>query len=424
MLRLYKEKKRAVRAAYIHQAEESKRAWYKADKRHRRIIDRETSSLFGDSGDGAKVGPGDKIDPSNNDGDGYVGGAKNGHAITNGSMVGIHFHDEVGLIESGVKLGQVDVVAAPSSNAVGKSVPRLVTGKCIEVRKGKPNDPLTTERSRSDIIVKVCPVKESFDEVVTPNRVDVEQGPNANLPTITRGESGRAHVTRTTVPPHGEDGRAHVTRTTLPTHGEGGRAHVTRTTLPTHGEGGHAHVTRTTVRTRGGANVKQAVSPKANERTHNITPPPNSVISAKKNILPSIRYISNSQFNSRVIASGKTTTNLCAIQGEINPDKDVVSLVTLIKQRRKERERDRKRILDRENVTIYAKTCSGEVSSTMLSFHRKEFNPPSQKESYFRFKMLRAQEEARRLQRDRLEAFFEKIRIEGEFLGHTIYQDR
>ena len=387
MLRLYKEKKRAVRAAYIHQAQESKRAWYEADKRHRRIIERETSSLFADSGDGGvKLGPGDKPDAPNNDGNGYVGGAKNGceksdcnlKAITNGSMVGIHFHSEVSLIgqsESGGKVGPVEVIVAPSSNAVGKSVPNLKTGKCVVVRKGKPNDPLTTERSNSNIIVNVCPGTDSVDEVVTLNRV--------------------------------EGDRAHVTRTTVPSNGEGDRAHATIRTLPTHNA----------------VSVKQAVSPMANERTRNITPRPNSLISPKKNMLPPIRFVSNDQFNSQVIGNDQTTTNLCAIQSEINPDKEVVSLVKLIKQRRKEREKERKRILDRENVPIYTKTRSGEVSSTMLSFHRKQFNPPSQKESYFRFKMLRAQEEARRLQRDRLEAFFEKIRIEGQFLGHTINQD-
>ena len=367
MLRLYTEKKRAQRAAYKRQAEESRRSWSRADRLQRQLYDRDASSLFGEydnvkraEGAGDDVKRGDKTDVSNID-DSVAVKPKLGkdtgslQRILIERTVHIHSPDLVRLIGQsgpGVEVGKVPTATVPLTNASQKRTSKENTVKCVEVRKHKPNEPLTIERTSSNV-TRECTEEKPLDTTGREVSSSVKQDVSAGSP--------------------------------LTTPGRGSRTPAIGRTLATHR----------------GVTIIQAISRKYDKRT-----------TSDGATLPPLRYVSKfppiKHINDKATRKGLTA--------ELVNDKNVVSLAKLIKQQRSDREVERKRILDRENIPVYTKTRNGDVLATVLSFHRKEFNPPSQKESYFRYKMLRAQEDARRLQGERVKAFFEKIRTDGEFL--------
>lgn len=93
-----------------------------------------------------------------------------------------------------------------------------------------------------------------------------------------------------------------------------------------------------------------------------------------------------------------------------------LSQVQLNKLEALRRDQLRKEILDKEPVTLFMRNSHGEVVPSLLPFRRKAFEVPSMREMHFQRKMLRAQDDVRFNNTQKMERLFGKLEADGKLL--------
>ena len=86
-----------------------------------------------------------------------------------------------------------------------------------------------------------------------------------------------------------------------------------------------------------------------------------------------------------------------------------LSAVELNNLRRKKARKMRKKILDKETVTVYQKNSKGQVVPSGIPFRRNVFAPPRDHEGRIRKRLVEAEQSVARQQRERVDTFFTQM---------------